>query len=134
MFGFSSTLLCTWEVIALYVIRYSFSNNETLSNFFSRTLGNSLPNGGTAGLFWNYIIASIGLGFVYASIAELGSMYGYNYALLLLLRLTLSRIPTSGGQYYWVAVLAPRSARRYLSFITGGSFHILSLYLLSNHS
>jgi hypothetical protein len=38
------------------------------------TLSISLMNGGTAGLFWNYIITSIGLGFVYASIAELGSM------------------------------------------------------------
>jgi hypothetical protein len=41
---------------------------------FSSTIGISLSNGGTAGLFWNYIIASVGLGFVYASIAELGSM------------------------------------------------------------
>jgi hypothetical protein len=31
-------------------------------------------NGGTAGLFWNYIIAAIGLGFAYASIAEMASM------------------------------------------------------------
>jgi hypothetical protein len=33
-----------------------------------------LPNGGTAGMFWNYCIAAIGFGFVYASMAELGSM------------------------------------------------------------
>jgi amino acid transporter len=33
--------------------------------------------------------------------------------------LTAARIPTSGGQYYWVAVLAPRAYRRYLSYITG---------------
>jgi len=83
MFGFCSTLLCSWEVLVIAV-------------------GNALANGGTAGLFWNYIISAVGLGFVYASIAELGSM-----------------IPTSGGQYYWVAVLAPRRARRYLSYITG---------------
>jgi hypothetical protein len=36
----------------------------------------------------------------------------------------LTRIPTSGGQYYWVAVLAPRPARRYLSYITGESFRL----------
>ena len=29
------------------------------------------------------------------------------------------RIPTSGGQYFWVAVLAPKKYRRYLSYITG---------------
>jgi amino acid permease len=40
----------------------------------SRTLSLSLSNGGTAGLFWNYVIASVGFGFVYASIAELSSM------------------------------------------------------------
>jgi hypothetical protein len=37
--------------------------------------------------------------------------------------------PTSGGQYYWVAVLAPRRYRRYLSYITGKLYpsHLLSL-------
>ena len=39
-----------------------------------RTFGLALINGGTAGLFWNYIIAAIGLGFVYSSIAELASL------------------------------------------------------------
>jgi hypothetical protein len=52
----------------------SLLNNETLSPFFSSTLGVSLANGGTAGLFWNYVVGAIGLSFVYASIAELGSM------------------------------------------------------------
>jgi hypothetical protein len=51
----------------------SLLNNETLSPF-SSTLAVSLANGGTAGLFWNYVIGAIGLSFVYASIAELGSM------------------------------------------------------------
>jgi Amino acid permease len=39
--------------------------------------------------------------------------------------LTLSRIPTSGGQYFWVAVLAPQRYRRYLSYITGKVFSSL---------
>jgi hypothetical protein len=56
MFGFASTLLCSWETM-------------------SATIGVSLSNGGTAGLFWNYVIVAVGLGFVYASIAELGSMW-----------------------------------------------------------
>jgi hypothetical protein len=43
----------------------------------------------------------------------------------------LFRIPTSGGQYYWVAVLAPRPYRRYLSFITGKLFSSLQPHLLS---
>jgi amino acid transporter len=29
------------------------------------------------------------------------------------------RLPTSGGQYFWVAVLAPRSCRRFVSYLTG---------------
>ena len=29
------------------------------------------------------------------------------------------RAPTSGGQYYWVALLAPKSSRRFLSYMTG---------------
>ena len=55
MFGFASTLLCTWESLTV-------------------GLSISLANGGTAGLFWNYVIGAIGFGFIYASIAELGSM------------------------------------------------------------
>ena len=92
---------------------------------FSSTIGIALANGGTAGLFWNYIIGAVGLGFVYASIAEMGSMsvsiprsYHVNLP-------TASRFPTSGGQYYWVAILAPRKARRYLSYITGELFPFL---------
>jgi hypothetical protein len=33
--------------------------------------------------------------------------------------LHFSSAPTSGGQYYWVAMLAPKSYRRFLSYITG---------------
>ena len=32
---------------------------------------------------------------------------------------TFNRAPTSGGQYYWVAMLAPVSSRKFLSYITG---------------
>jgi hypothetical protein len=39
-----------------------------------RALSLSLLNGGTAGLFWNFIVACIGFVPVYCSIAELGSM------------------------------------------------------------
>jgi hypothetical protein len=81
MFGFASTLLCTWETMAMYVPSPTTLKKEPSGRLltpFSRTIGVALPNGGTAGLFWNYIIAAVGLGFVYASIAELGSMSVYN--------------------------------------------------------
>jgi hypothetical protein len=72
MFGFALNLLATWEAMVVYVP--SPTTLKKLLTPFSSTIGISLSNGGTAGLFWNYIIAAVGLGFVYASIAELGSM------------------------------------------------------------
>jgi len=53
--GFGSTLICTWEVI--------------LANLMS-----VLTNGGTAGLFWGFLIVVVGFMFVYASLAEMASM------------------------------------------------------------
>ena len=74
MFGFASTLICTWE----FILGYAFSSlhprgMQTLT-CATRGLSLSLLNGGTAGLFWNYIIVVVGFGPVYASIAELGSV------------------------------------------------------------
>jgi hypothetical protein len=76
MFGFASTLLATWEANAVYVTSSATSAKSSIrpTNSSARTLGISLPNGGTAGLFWNYVIAAIGFAFVYVSIAELSSM------------------------------------------------------------
>ncbi|KAK5717330.1 hypothetical protein LTR15_009223 [Elasticomyces elasticus] len=83
MLGFGSTLMVTWEVI--------------LANLFA-----VITNGGTAGLFWGFIIVAIGYTFVYASLSEMASM-----------------APTSGGQYHWVSEFAPDSCQRYLSYMTG---------------
>jgi hypothetical protein len=83
MFGFNTTLLCTWEVIVVYVNKlpalylfFRHSNDDVLIALFysCSSLGLSLPNGGTAGLFWSYIVTIIGLTLVYSSLAELGSM------------------------------------------------------------
>ncbi|TKA72600.1 hypothetical protein B0A55_06414 [Friedmanniomyces simplex] len=83
MLGFGSTLMVTWEVI--------------LANLLA-----VITNGGTAGLFWGFIIVAIGYTLVYASLAEMSSM-----------------APTSGGQYHWVSEFAPPSCQRYLSYMTG---------------
>jgi choline transport protein len=32
-----------------------------------------------------------------------------------------SAIPTAGGQYHWVSLLAPRSSKKFFSYITGQS-------------
>ncbi|KAK5109723.1 hypothetical protein LTR62_006563 [Meristemomyces frigidus] len=83
MLGFGSTLMVTWEVI--------------LANLFA-----ILTNGGTAGMFWGYLIVVTGYVFVYLSLAEMSSM-----------------APTSGGQYHWVSEFAPPNAQRFLSYIVG---------------
>jgi choline transport protein len=38
-----------------------------------------------------------------------------------------SAIPTAGGQYHWVSSLAPRSSKRFLSYLTGSS-HLSSFF------
>lgn len=62
----------------------------------------SLSNGGTAGLLVGVIIASLGMVPVYIGLAE-----------------KIRRYPTAGGQYHWVAGLAPPRIRRVLSFYCG---------------
>lgn len=61
-----------------------------------------LLNGGTAGVIYSYLIVWVGNISVFSTMCELASM-----------------APTSGGQYHWVAMLAPRSSSKFLSYITG---------------
>lgn len=61
-----------------------------------------LQNGGYAGLVYGYLVVWIGNFAVFASLSELVSM-----------------APTSGGQYHWVAMLAPPRWSRFLSYMTG---------------
>lgn len=62
----------------------------------------ALTNGGTAGLFWGWIIVVTGFMLVYSSLSELASM-----------------APNSGGQYSWVSEFAPDPCERFLSYLTG---------------
>ncbi|KAM0351834.1 hypothetical protein ACHAPU_002347 [Fusarium lateritium] len=61
-----------------------------------------LNNGGTAGVIYSFIVVWIGNFSVFATMCELVSM-----------------APTSGGQYHWVAMMAPRSFSKFLSHLTG---------------
>ncbi|OAA39932.1 Amino acid/polyamine transporter I [Cordyceps fumosorosea ARSEF 2679] len=61
-----------------------------------------LANGGYAGVLYGYIIVWLGNISVFTTLSELASM-----------------APTSGGQYHWVAMLAPRRCSKFLSYITG---------------
>ena len=66
------------------------------------SLSLALPSGGPVGVIWGLIAAGVG-----------------NLALAVSLAEFLSAYPTAGGQYHWVAVIAPESMRRGLSWITG---------------
>ncbi|KKY16533.1 putative amino acid transporter [Diplodia seriata] len=68
----------------------------------SSVVAQALTNGGAPCLFYNYIIAFIGTLLTAASLAEIASIY-----------------PTAGGQYHWVASLAPSHTRLVASWFTG---------------
>ncbi|KAF1734316.1 Choline transport protein [Beauveria bassiana] len=61
-----------------------------------------LANGGYAGVLYGYIVVWLGNISVFTTLSELASM-----------------APTSGGQYHWVAMLAPRRCAKFLSYTTG---------------
>ncbi|KAF4494548.1 hypothetical protein FAGAP_9309 [Fusarium agapanthi] len=61
-----------------------------------------LNNGGTAGVIYSFLVVWVGNFSVFATMCELVSM-----------------APTSGGQYHWVAMMAPRSCSKFLSHLTG---------------
>ncbi|KAF7508647.1 hypothetical protein GJ744_009039 [Endocarpon pusillum] len=84
MMGFGSVLICTWELILAGAVTVA------------------LINGGTAGLFWGFIIVAIAFLFIYASLAEMASMS-----------------PVSCGQYHWVSEFSPKYCQKYLSYLTG---------------
>ncbi|KAJ5674585.1 choline transport protein [Penicillium maclennaniae] len=59
-------------------------------------------NGGPAGAVYGYLFVWAGVACTFVVLSELASM-----------------APTSGGQYHWCSMLAPRSAMKLLSYITG---------------
>ncbi|KAM0746984.1 amino acid permease [Meredithblackwellia eburnea MCA 4105] len=68
------------------------------------TLSYSLGYSGTAGISWGWLIAWLGIQAVATSMAELSSS-----------------MPTSGGLYYCVGVLAPPKWAPFLAYLTGWS-------------
>ncbi|KAK5993514.1 Amino-acid permease BAT1-like protein [Cladobotryum mycophilum] len=88
-FGFLSMLSFTCTILATW---------EGVLVLFAT----GFENGGPAGLVYQYILVWGGVFCSFVSIAELASM-----------------APTAGGQYHWVSMLAPRSMRNFLSYITG---------------
>ncbi|KAI1120710.1 amino acid transporter [Nemania abortiva] len=62
----------------------------------------SLLTGGPAAVVWGFVLCWIGVASVYVVIAELASA-----------------APTAGGQYHWVALMAPRSCSNFLAYLSG---------------
>ncbi|KAJ5902283.1 hypothetical protein N7495_002811 [Penicillium taxi] len=71
---------------------------ETVLTLFNQ----AYDNGGPAGAFFGYIIAAVSTLSTYTVIAELASM-----------------APISGGQYYWVYMLAPIRWKKMSSYLIG---------------
>ncbi|KAF2719686.1 amino acid transporter-like protein [Polychaeton citri CBS 116435] len=83
MLGFSSTVMTAWEILPIIAVF-------------------PLEDGGLPIIFWGAVAGAIGLGFVYASLAEVASMS-----------------PTAGGQYHWVSELAPPRFQKGISYSVG---------------
>ncbi|TVY75752.1 Choline transport protein [Lachnellula suecica] len=60
-----------------------------------------LSNGGPAGVVWGFLINWLGTISVYSTLGELASI-----------------APTAGGQYHWVAMMAPQSCNKFLTYMT----------------
>lgn len=68
----------------------------------SATIAQALTSGGSSSLVWGYIAAALGAMLIVVCLAEYSSM-----------------IPTAGGQYHYVAELAPLKMRRIFSWYAG---------------
>lgn len=79
-------------------------------------------SGGPAGLVYGFLVACVGTLSVFTTLGELASMYVLRRFCCIFFeadKRPSARAPTSGGQYHWVAMLAPPSCRNFLSYITG---------------
>ncbi|KAF2689637.1 choline transport protein [Lentithecium fluviatile CBS 122367] len=62
----------------------------------------SFTNGGSAGSIYEFILVWLGTLAAFSTMGELASM-----------------APTAGGQYHWVSMLAPKSSRKFMSYLIG---------------
>ncbi|KAF2251585.1 amino acid transporter [Trematosphaeria pertusa] len=61
----------------------------------------ALRNGGSVGVVWGFLFNWLGMLCIFGTLAELASM-----------------APTSAGQYHWVAMMAPKRCRPFLTYLT----------------
>lgn len=87
---------------ALFEVESQNANHDTASTFQS-----GLVNGGPAVLIYGLTLSWLGSLAVCASLAEMASMQAKRILSSQSTKTDRSRAPTSGGQYHWVAQLAP---------------------------
>ena len=88
----------------LYV-RFPHSFRELRENLSqNRTFGIGFENGGPSGVVYTFLIVWAGTLATFISLAELSSM-----------------VPTAGGQYHWVSILAPPFCQKLFSYVVGMS-------------
>jgi choline transport protein len=73
-------------------------------------------------MMYGYIFAFVGALATCASMAEMASMYDGLSAIISRMLNFANRYPISGGQYHWVALLAPPRHAKFLSWLTGKRF------------
>ncbi len=98
----------------------SYPLNASIANERPRVKSDVHNSGGPSGLIWILFNLDWHTGRIYDT-----RRTGFDVCIpnkdehFVLADNTYNRAPTSGGQYYWVAILAPESSRRFLSYITG---------------
>lgn len=97
--GHKPELQRNFSFVSLLGLAFAILNSWTS---LSVSLSVSLPSGGPSSVIWGLITAGVGNLCMAASMAEF-----------------LSAFPAASGQYYWVAVIAPRRLRRFLSWFVG---------------
>ncbi|KAI5788309.1 amino acid/polyamine transporter I [Geopyxis carbonaria] len=97
--GYQAELSRSFSLLSCLAVGFSISNS-----WFGVTgaLVTGISNGGPVIYMYGSILMALIHVAVGASLGELASAY-----------------PNSGGQYYWVMKLAPKSTKRFLSYLTG---------------
>ncbi|KAJ5805085.1 hypothetical protein N7474_010972 [Penicillium riverlandense] len=97
--GYAAEIPRKFTVFSLFAIGYEICVSPIA---LIVSLGVSMGSGGQATLIWGQFLIYFMAFCVAVSLAELASAY-----------------PNAGGQYYWAAMLAPKSIRRGTSFVVG---------------
>lgn len=120
MLALSVSLMATWEALSRY---HAYDIYTPISSLliYNSVLGIGMVEGGPVALVYGYIVAFLGTMVTVLSLAEIASMYptsgmcGNGDAPISLYGLIICL----GGQYHWVAELAPKPYKASFSFIAG---------------